>query len=168
MGHSPNQQTQNVTVSATGGPGGSALFTTTTPHTFYSNQPVVLGGTAPTGFTATSVTYYVVNRTDMTFGLAATPSGAAIAASSAGTSVTVGMPTGTFRVLRIHKVVTEQWLTGQANASAAKVAAKDPTQFNQNQFWKKRHVFQFLGNPSATVPYEDEFEYVVSSFDDGT
>ena len=171
MGHSPNQNSQSVTCAPTGGIGGVALFSTAAPHTYYKNQPVVLGGgAAPTGFTL-GTTYYVCadqNYSDDTFALSATPSGPAIVASSAGTSVTAGMPAGTYRVLRITKVVEEQWLTGQANAAAAKAYAKNPTQGNVAKNWLKRHVYQFLGNPSAQVGYEDEFEYVVSAADDGT
>ncbi len=171
MGHSPNQQTQTVTCSPTGSPVGAALFTTATPHTLFKNQPVILSGTtAPSGFT-NGTTYYVVaydgSWTDTTFSLSATPSGPAIVASSAGSAESVGMPTGTFRVLRINKIVEEQWLTGQANASAAKVYAKNPTQGNQNQFWLRRHVYQFIGT-GGTSDTEDVFEYVVSAQDDGT
>ena len=171
MGHSPNQQAQNVTVTPTGAAGtGAALFATASPHTYYKNQPVVLGGTtAPTGFVL-GTTYYVVwdgNYTDLTFSLSATPSGPAIVASSAGTAVTVGMPTGTYRVVRIKKIVEEQWLTGQGSAAAAKAFAKNPAQGNQNQFWLKRHPYQFIGTgPGADT--EDPFEYVVSAIDDGT
>lgn len=53
---------------------------------------VILGGTAvPTGFTAGTV-YYVVNTSGLTFQLAATVGGAAIASSSTGTAVTAYSP----------------------------------------------------------------------------
>ena len=171
MGHSPNQQAQNLTIVYNGGIGGVTLFSTAAPHTLYKNQPVILGGTtAPTGFTL-GTTYYVCadqNYSDTTFALSATPSGTPITASTNGTAVTVGMPTGTYRVVRIKRIVEEQWLTGQGSASAAKIAAKNPAGNNQTKFWQFRHVYQYLGNPSATVPYEDEFEYIVSAIDDGT
>lgn len=162
MGHSPNQQAQSLTVAATGGPGGVTLFTTASAHIFYANQPIWLGGTPPTGFSA-STNYYVGNRTSTTFTLSATPSGTPITASDNGTTVTATMPTGTFRVLRIMKTVTEQWLTGQANASAAKVSAAEGGATNGEKYWLRRKVHQFIGTPN-----EDEFEYVVSQQDDGT
>ena len=171
MGHSPNQNAQNVTCAPTGGIGGVALFSTTSPHTYFKNQPVILGGTtAPTGFTL-GTTYYVAadqNYSDTTFALAATPSGTPIVASTAGTAVTSGMPTGTYRVLRLRRVIEEQWLTGQANAAAAKAYAKNPASgTNQNQFWRRRNVMQFM-NQGASLDVEDPFEYVVSAADDGT
>lgn len=166
MGHSPNQQTQNLTVSKNGGVGGVTLFTTSTPHTFFSNQPIWLGGTPPSGFSS-STNYYVVsaggNLTTTTFALAAAPSGAAITATDNGTSVTATMPTGTFRVVRLRKQISEQWLTGQANASAAKVSAAEGGATSAEKFWQSRRVKQFIGTPN-----EDEFEYVVSAQDDGT
>ena len=165
MGHSPNQGSQSVTVTQSGA-NGAALFTTTNPHTFYPDQPVVLSGSSAPGNFSNGTTYYVVfgpNFGSNTFSLSATAGGTPIAYSSAGSSETVGMPTGTYRIIRVEHVVTEQWLTGQGSASAAKAAAKDPTQFNQNQFWKRRRVFQLLGTPN-----EDTFEYIVSAQDDGT
>lgn len=170
MGHSPNQSSVSVTCAPTGAVGGAALFSTANPHTYFKNQPVVLGGTtAPTGFTL-GTTYYVVadgNYTDLTFSLSATPSGAPIGGSSAGTAVTVGMPPNTFRVVRIKKIVEEQWVIGQATAALAKAYAKNPAQGNQNQNWLKRHPYQFIGM-AAGNDTEDPFEYVVSAADDGT
>lgn len=143
------------------------MFTTAAEHTLQKGDPVVLGGTAPTGFTD-GTTYYVDKGRDFsstTFALAATPAGAAIPASDAGASVTISWPTGTFRIIRMEHVVTEMILTGQSNATAARAAARDPTQFNQNQYWRRRKVLQ---NPSSTVTnHGDVFEYVVSAVDDG-
>lgn len=145
-----------------------ALFSTAAAHTLQKGNPVIIGGTAPTGFTATSVTYYVADDTNFsttTFALAAAPEGPPIAASDAGTTVTVSWPTGTFRIVRMEHVVTEMILTGQSNATAARNAAKDPTQFNLNKNWIRRRVLQ---NPSSgTANHGDVFEYVVSAVDDG-
>lgn len=154
-------------MSPTGGIGGVALFTTTGEHTLGKGNPLVISGTAPTGFTD-GTTYYVADDTNFsssTFALAATQEGAPIAASDAGASVVVSWPTGTFRVIRMEHVVTEMILTGQANAAAARTVARDPQQMNQNQNWKRRRVIQ---NPSSGVTnHGDVFEYVVSALDDG-
>lgn len=162
MGHSPNQSAQAATV--TSGINGEALFTFATEHTLFKGAPVVIAGTAPGNFTD-GTTYFVVgdnNFASNAFALAATDGGAPIAFSSAGSSVTVGIASGTYRVIRSEHVVTEQWITGASSAANAKSIAKDPTQNNQNKFWKRRRVYQ-LANP-----YEDTFEYVVSAADDGT
>lgn len=144
-----------------------ALFSTATAHTLQKGDPVVLGGTAPTGFSLATTYYVDKGRTfsSTTFALAATPDGVAIVASDAGASVTFSWPTGTFRVVRAEHVVTEMILTGQANAAAARAAARDPTQFNQNQYWKRRKVIQL---PMSSIHnHSDVFEYIVSSVDDG-
>lgn len=64
-----------------------AVFTLNA-HTLVNGNAVTIGGTPPTGFTAGTV-YWVVASATNTFQLAASPGGAALASSSAGTSVTI-------------------------------------------------------------------------------
>lgn len=77
---------KGVTQAVTATSASPAVFTaadTAVPN----GTPVILGGTAPTGFTA-GVTYWAVASSGMTFELAATRGGSAINSSSTGTGVT--------------------------------------------------------------------------------
>lgn len=160
MGHSPNYASQTVTINIASG-----VVSAAAPHNLRKGDPIAFAttGALPTGLTA-GTTYYVANTpsfSSTTFQVSATLGGAAIALSGTQSGVqTVAAPSGTYRVVRIMHTVTEQILTGQANAAAAKAAAKDPTQFNIAKNWRERRVMQIVG--------EDAFEYVVSAADDGT
>jgi autotransporter-associated beta strand protein len=58
---------------------------TTDPNTFAPGNEVVMGGTAPGGFTSGTI-YFVVSRTATTVVLSATPGGTPIAATTTGTT----------------------------------------------------------------------------------
>lgn len=171
QGHSPPSESTPYTVTISiASPGVISLLN----HGLKKGQAVVFAttGALPTGLTA-GTTYYVAadpNFNDNQFAVAATQNGPSIVTSGSQSGVqTQSQPTGTFRVVRINKVVTECYVVA-ANASAAKAAAR----LQAPQFWLERHIKQFgnsvsagPGNANTTPGCEDVFEYDTVSSDDG-
>jgi len=106
-----------VTAAAVTADAGTNVITHTT-HGLLDGQGVILGGTAVPGGTVAGTVYFLRDKTTSSYKLAASPGGAAIDLTDAGTSVTVtAVPAHVFRVgSTMPSLVCEQQFTDLAVA----------------------------------------------------